>query len=79
MICLSVYDNNDRNKIFLHYNIDDYLNYYCIVLSELTENMHLKIINKSYFTNINEIKNLTEKDNKFYKEFYQDGCCISIF
>ena len=54
-----------RDSIFLY---DDDLppHYESIILSELTENINLKIINQSYFT---------EKDNKFYK----GGYCISIY
>ena len=81
LICLKeFYENGKRFK---------YFTYYCIILSELTEKNDLKLINQSYFTNINNIKNLNEKENKFYEgpykiskkenKFYKDGFCISIF
>ena len=78
LICLNIDESKKKIKnCYGFYYYTDNLSYYCIVLSELTDNVLLKVIDQSYFTNINNIKNLSEKENKFYE--YDNNYCISIF
>ena len=66
-INIKKWNNKDDNKfiIFLKSNI---------ILFELTNDIELKIINQSYFSEVKNLKILNEKNNRFYDEY---KCCPS--
>ena len=71
------WNNNENNEFLINIKGN-------IVLFELTKDIDLKIINQSYFQNINCLKKLNEKSNVFYndgmeKEDFNKNCCVSIF
>ena len=71
------WNNNEDNEFLINIKGN-------IVLFELTKDIDLKIINQSYFQNINCLKKLNEKSNVFYndgmeKEDFNKNCCVSIF
>ena len=61
-INIKKWNNKDDNKfiIFLKSNI---------ILFELTNDIELKIINQSYFSEVKNLKILNEKNNRFYDEY----------
>ena len=66
-INIKKWNDKDDNKfiIFLKSNI---------ILFELTNDIELKILNQSYFSEVKNLKILNEKNNRFYDEY---KCCPS--